>query len=68
MKANSLPDLEVVCTKCLGKRIVENSQYNIVEDCDVCRGSGFTPTLFGARVLALVRHNVSAELRVASES
>ena len=65
----SLKDLENPCELCSGKgtRVDITSEEGFVE-CYKCDGSGYIPTLIGARILALIRHNsrvkVSAELRV----
>ena len=46
-----LPELETVCEHCRGKW----------SDCHRCGGSGYIPTEFGERVLALLRHNINLD-------
>lgn len=50
----SLPELEMVCTRCNGTG--EGADRGV--DCHYCCGSGYIPTEFGHKVLALVAHNI----------
>ena len=49
--------LEDKCPYCYGKgeSIQEGSGRRLL--CEMCNGSGYVPTEFGERVLALMRHN-----------
>ena len=68
-KVEDFPLLEIRCETCKGE-----GGYGDVEadggwaSCFDCSGSGYRPTLTGARILELVRHNskvdITAELRV----
>lgn len=61
--------LETVCAECHGgKGYSDIAATNGWAICSTCGGTGYVPTVIGARILDLVRHNsrvtVSAELRV----
>jgi hypothetical protein len=47
----SLPELEIVCKHCHGKW----------PDCHYCGGTGYKPTEFGEKVLALVLHHIGLD-------
>ena len=48
-----LPELETVCTKCVGSGVGRG----VGGRCVLCNGSGYELTEFGERVLHLMRHN-----------
>jgi DnaJ-class molecular chaperone len=58
----TLPALETPCDKCRGR-----GWYSFgggeKEACPVCDGAGYEPTVFGEKVLALMRHNFKLMLR-----
>jgi hypothetical protein len=47
----SLPELETACEHCRGKRT----------ECYRCGGTGYIPTEFGEKVLALILHHISLD-------
>jgi hypothetical protein len=53
---DNLPDLETVCGRCQGRSGHKESGEWI--DCHFCAGAGFIPTDFGAKVIALLKHNL----------
>jgi hypothetical protein len=50
-----LPELETVCIHCKGEGRYSGGRKSY--RCEACDGAGYTPTEFGAKVLALMRHN-----------
>jgi len=53
-----LPELETRCRKCEGR-----GRWGFEGRCGLCGGSGYELTLFGKKVLALMRHRFRALFR-----
>jgi DnaJ-class molecular chaperone len=59
---DSFPSLESPCEKCQGRGWYSFGAGER-EDCPMCDGAGYSPTAFGEKVLALMRHNFKPMLR-----
>jgi len=61
-QAAKLPNLEMVCPRCDGDgRSIECAD----DECALCDGAGFIPTLFGRQILNLMRHNSRSLVKMA---
>lgn len=53
---NILPDLELLCDRCNGEKLVVT--YRGEERCHKCQGTGYVPTEIGQQILSLVYHSL----------
>jgi Tryptophan RNA-binding attenuator protein inhibitory protein len=61
---NAMPDLERPCEACNGDGGFRGQNGRV--RCGICNGSGWEPTEFGEKILALVSHNFGAMLEDAT--
>lgn len=61
-----IQNLEIVCDQCEGTGTYDEGD-RIERRCGYCDGSGYIPTEFGKRVLALMRHNFRPMLQDVTE-
>jgi hypothetical protein len=58
-----LPELETVCPECRGEHDYNGNPCGPWEPCGSCNGIRYLPTVFGEKVLRLVRHNFGRSLK-----
>ena len=62
-----LIELEAECSRCGGNGKWREEGSGRLQICAACEGSGFYTTVFGEKVLNLLRHNLSIVMRSADD-
>jgi DnaJ-class molecular chaperone len=63
----AFPDFEIACQSCGGRGGFDGRRPSDFLECRNCNGSGYVPTEFGRKALALVAHNFRSPGRDATE-